>query len=321
MKLAARSLSLFALALLALTSPSYSQSLASVFPPVPPSNHVFIVVEENHGYGDINALTMPYLTALASQYAVATNYYADVHPSIGNYFMLTTGEPQTLNDSFTGLITSDNIVRRLMLAGKTYKEYSESLPYAGYTGPDVFPYVEHHNPLSYFGEVRNSSTAASVLVPFSQLAVDIANQQLPDFGFIVPNALNDAHSATLQAADAWLRANIAPLLASPQFQQDGVLIIVFDEAELTDFSFGGGHVFMAVIGPKVKRGYRSTTFYQHQNTLNLMLSALGVTSYPGLSEFAFGMGEFFGASAPAAIAPQAVPPSPIIPHGQPMPNP
>ena len=310
MKLVARDLCLIVLALFALNRPASAQSLASLFPSVPPSNHVFIVVEENHGYNDINALTMPYLTALASQYGLATNYYGDIHPSIGNYFMLTTGELQTVNDAFSGVINSDNIVRRLMAAGKTFKEYSESIPFAGYAGGDVFPYVQHHNPLSYFPEVRNSSSAPFVLVPFSQLGLDIANRQLPNFGFIVPNDLNDAHSGTLQAADTWLQTNIAPLIASPQFQQDGVLVIVFDESEFNDFSFGGGHVFMAVVGPKVKRGYRSTTFYQHQNTLNMMLSALGVTSYPGLSAFAFGMGEFFNASAPATAttsAPAAAP--------------
>ena len=55
-------------------------------------NHVFIVMEENHSYSDvIGNPQMPYLNSLAKTYSVAQGYFANTHPSIGNYFMLTTG--------------------------------------------------------------------------------------------------------------------------------------------------------------------------------------------------------------------------------------
>src|SRR5438034_1468057 len=58
------------------------------------SAHVVVVVEENHSYSQvIGNSAMPYLNGLASQYGLATQYFADVHPSIGNYLMLTTGIP------------------------------------------------------------------------------------------------------------------------------------------------------------------------------------------------------------------------------------
>jgi hypothetical protein len=41
---------------------------------------------------------MPYLNSLANEYRLATYYYAEVHPWIGNYFMLTAGQAETLND-------------------------------------------------------------------------------------------------------------------------------------------------------------------------------------------------------------------------------
>jgi hypothetical protein len=57
---------------------------------VPPLSHVFIVVEENTDYADvIGGSAMPYLESLAQEYGLATQYYADTHPSIGNYFMTT----------------------------------------------------------------------------------------------------------------------------------------------------------------------------------------------------------------------------------------
>src|SRR6266704_3219565 len=61
--------------------------------------HVFIVVEENHSYSSvIGSSEMPYLNRLATTYAYAKGYYANTHPSIGNYFILTAGENVTNDD-------------------------------------------------------------------------------------------------------------------------------------------------------------------------------------------------------------------------------
>jgi acid phosphatase len=86
---------------------------------VPVSDHVFLVVEENHGYSDVAGNPqMPFLNQLASTYGLATQYFGNVHPSIGNYFMLTTGQLITTDDSFSGVVTGDNIVRELLLEGR-----------------------------------------------------------------------------------------------------------------------------------------------------------------------------------------------------------
>ncbi len=81
---------------------------------VPNSNHVVVVVEENHSYSSvIGNASMPYLNSLASQNALATQYYANTHPSIGNYLMMTTGQIITNNDGYMTTITADNIVRHV----------------------------------------------------------------------------------------------------------------------------------------------------------------------------------------------------------------
>jgi acid phosphatase len=259
----------------------------------PVSSHVFVVVEENHSYSSvIGNSAMPYFNSLASKYGLATQYYADTHPSIGNYFMLTTGQIITNNDSFCSTISNDNVVRHLLTAGKTWKSYAESLPYAGYTGCGSGEYAKKHNPLAFFSDVANSSEKYN-LVPFTQFAKDLANNALPQFSFIVPNLLDDAHDGTLQQADSWLKTNIAPLIASPTFQKDGVLIIVFDESTDSDTAHGGGHVAAVVIAPKVKPGYKSTTLYQHQNTLRTLMQALGVQTYPGAASSATPMSSLF----------------------------
>src|SRR5207247_1201802 len=83
------------------------------------AGHLVIVVEENSDYSDvIGNTTMPYLNGLAQQYALATQYYADTHPSIGNYFELATGQILTNDDGSSTIENVDNIVRELVAAGK-----------------------------------------------------------------------------------------------------------------------------------------------------------------------------------------------------------
>jgi phosphatidylinositol-3-phosphatase len=261
---------------------------------LPQFGQVILVVEENHSYSEvIGNSAMPYLNSLASSYGLATQYFANSHPSLGNYFVLTTGQIVTTNDSFTGTVSADNVVRELSAAGKTWKSYAENLPSPGYTGGDQYPYVKRHNPFAYLTDVLNNSAQAQNLVPFTQFAADLANHQLPNFAFIAPNLLDDAHDGTLQAADSWLQQNIAPLIASSSFQNDGLLIIVFDESDGSDSAHGGGHVAALIISPKAKAGYQSTFLYQHQSTLRLILHGLGVTTYPGAASTAPEMAEFF----------------------------
>jgi acid phosphatase len=271
--------------------------------------HVFIVLEENHSYSDVigNTATMPYLNSLASANGLATQYYADAHPSLPNYFELTLGEGTSITgsagDSYSGVVTADNVVRALTAAGKTWKSYAESLPSAGYLGGDSGAYLQHHNPFVYFSDVQNSSSQAANVVPFTQLAADMSSNSLPDYAFIVPNVNDDAHDCPvgmstctsdqqLAAADQWLSTNIAPLLASTAFQ-NSLLIVVFDEAEDSDTQNGGGHVPAVLVGSMVKAGYQSTTVYQHESTLRLMMEALGVTDLPGAAAGAPDMSEFF----------------------------
>ena len=260
----------------------------------PTFGHVFLLVEENHSYSDvIGNSSMPYLNSLASQYGLATQYFANGHPSMPNYLMLTTGQMESFDDKFTGTISDDNVVRELTKAGKTWKAYEESIPSPGYLGADAPPYLRRHNPFSYLSDVQQDPSQAANIVPFSQFATDLANNALPQYSFIAPDVNNDAHDGTLAAADAWLQSNIAPLIASPTFQNGGLLIITFDESEDSDVEDGGGHVATVIVSSKSKPKYQSQTEYQHQSTLRLVLQASGVSSFPGLAGTAPDMTEFF----------------------------
>jgi len=273
---------------------------------VPLFNNVFVVVSENQSYESvIGSASMPYLNALANRYGLAINYYANTHPSIGNYFWMTTGQQITNDDNFAGTVSVDNIVRQLNAAGKTWKSYAQSLPSVGYTGADQYPYVKRHNPFAYITDVLNSQTQTNNLVPFTQFTTDLANNQLPNYSFIIPNQQNNGHDCPaaipnctnadkLAATDSWLKTNIDPLISSAAFRQSGLLIITWDESVDTDTTNGGGHIATVVISTKTPQQFQSNTFLQHQSTLRLMAEAAGLTSFPGAAAGAPNMSEFFG---------------------------
>ena len=128
-------------------------------------------------------------------------------------------------------------------------------------------------------------------MPFDQLSADIRQGTLPNLINIAPNARHDAHDCPstapctegdkLAAADQWLQANLTPLLNDEEFQEDGLLLITFDESSDGDTEDGGGHVILVAVGNGVRSGYRSNEFYQHQNTLRTMCEALDVRHCPG----------------------------------------
>jgi hypothetical protein len=275
-------------------------------PPTAPFGHVIVIVEENTNYSDvIGNSSAPYLNGLANQYGLATQYYANTHPSIGNYLALTTGQTLTNDDSQTPLtfpVSVDNVVRELVTAGKSWKAYAESIPSAGYiggdaTGPDGGQFYTRHVPLPFMADVQNSATQRQNIVPFTQFAADLAANTLPNYSFITPNGCDDAHDCVLSVADNWLETNIDPLIKNATFRTDGLLIILFDESG-SDNTNGGGRVAAVLISPFSKHGFKSTTQYQHQSVVRLMLEGLGVTGVPAPASSAPKMWEFFTFSPP-----------------------
>jgi acid phosphatase len=264
-----------------------------------------IVMVENEDFSTVvGSPAMPFLNSLATQNALATNYFANTHPSMGTYFMLTVGQ-LIGDDSFAGTVTAENVVRELTAAGKTWKTYQQSIPSAGYLGGDVYPYVRHHNPFAYLSDVINNPAQQANIVPLTNLASDLSAQMLPNYAFIVPDDQNNAHDCPvgmatctnqdkMAAADAFLAANVPPILNNAVFQQDGVLLVLFDEADDSDVTFGGGHIFVALAGPKVKKGFQSATFYQHQSVLRLSLQGLGINTLPGAAASAPVIQDVFG---------------------------
>lgn len=276
--------------------------------PMPASQHVVVIMEENHSYSKvIGNPVMPYFNGLADTYGLANNYYANSAGSLKDYLILTGGSRFAAYEcggrGCNFMIKGDNIVPHMLTAGLRWKAYLESIPSPGYLGLQSGNYAKWHNPFAWYSDVALSSSEKLNMVGTDVLLTDLKNNTLPAFSFIVPNSLHGAYVGTLGQADTWLSQMVPKILANPGFQKDGILFILFDEGtpntdtacSATVLTGCGGHTATLIIGPRVKPGYKSTVDHQHQAVLRSIIQALGMSKYGflGLTSTTTNMAEFF----------------------------
>jgi acid phosphatase len=264
---------------------------------------VVVLTLENHSYEQVvgNA-QMPYFNQLLSEYAVSDQNYATMHNSLSALMWLTAGQTVTLDDNTMDVFNVDNIVRHMQQSGRSWKVYASQLPSVGYLGFNVGEYVKRHNPIAYFSDTQG--TLKNNIVPTTPYwQQDIANGTLPEYSYVTPDLIEDAHDGTLAEADAWLLANVPQLLASKQFQEDGILFIVWDEGDVepVDPRNGGGRIATLVIGPGVKKGFHSQVQYDHQSLLRSTCLALALTGCPGGGAEGVPMIDFFEPNKSATL--------------------
>lgn len=113
-------------------------------PLVPPFDHIFIVIMENHGYGEIiGNPDAPFINQLAASYGVATDYVSVAHPSLPNYLALTGGDTFGITTDCADCFQQapNLVVDRIAPSGRTWRAYMESMPAPGYLG-DAYPYMQ-----------------------------------------------------------------------------------------------------------------------------------------------------------------------------------
>jgi acid phosphatase len=254
---------------------------------VPHFSHIFQIIMENKAYNSvIGNSSAPYINSLAQQYGLATNYYAIRHPSLPNYVALIGGSTFGItNDCTSCFIDAPNLVDQLESAGKSWHAYMEDMPSACFVG-DQGQYRQKHNPFIYFNNIRQNPARCNKIVPFGQFAQDLATNNLPNYVWITPDMCNDTHDCPTATGDAWLHTWVPQILASPAWQQNGVLFITYDESASRDSSgccqgAVGGHVMTLVLSPLGKPAYQATTAYDHYSLLRTIEDAWGMPRLNG----------------------------------------
>ena len=275
-------------------------------------------MEENRSISEASEY-MPYLRSLAEQYSQGMQVYSDSHGSWLAYGELSSGLAPfngegdngiCTGDGCTQTITIDNLVRHFASQGITWRGYFQGMPQIGYLGYQYGEYARRHNPFAFYTDVVNNPGEQQNLEPADPYMLqDIENNNLANFTWISPDLDHDAHNGSddqqaLAAADAYLQTFLPQLLQSPPFQPggDGVLLVTFDEGELSgdnecggdpDHNNCGGHIWHVVIGPQIKLGYQSTSHYKQGSELRMFCDLLGLTSCPGDGASSPSMAEFF----------------------------
>jgi hypothetical protein len=206
---------------------------------------IAIIMMENHGYSDIigDTTDAPYINGLATGYASATMWTDVNHPSLPNYLALTSGsfynDPQDCIPTWatpTGDCTFDapdtSLADQLTTAGITWKAYAEDLPSVCDT-KDSFTgnYDVNHVPFLYYDHVVQTASECNLIVPYTQLATDIAADALPTFVWITPNLIDDMHDGTIADGDTFLSGVIPKIQATSWYKSGGSIIVTWDEGE------------------------------------------------------------------------------------------
>jgi hypothetical protein len=184
-----------------------ASAAAGATSPVPHYDHIFVIVEENHGFTDvIGNPAAPNLNALAQRFGLATEYFGVSHPSEPNYVGLLGGNTFGVASDdpyFINKVNQPSLVSELDQAGLSWKAYLQALPHPGYTGwcspvkcngaPDNDPlYVSKHDAIQNF--TPNLNTADwNRQVPIEQLQDDLASGTVPRFGYVIPDECHDQH--------------------------------------------------------------------------------------------------------------------------------
>lgn len=175
---------------------------------LPKPAHIVIAIEENHAYSQIiGSSNAPYINSLAKQGASFTNSHAIMHPSQPNYLALLSGSTQgIIDDSCPHTFSGPDLGRELIDAGLSFAGYSETMPSTGYTdcvSPNFLNplYARKHNPWVNFSDV-----GASENLPWTSFPTNYST--LPTISIVIPNQVDDMHSASVQQGDTWLKNNL-----------------------------------------------------------------------------------------------------------------
>jgi phospholipase C len=276
--------------------------------------HVVWIWFENHSYDQIiDSASAAFINDLASQCGSAANFHNLTHVSLGNYIGAVTGldnaalQPFILDCSPSA--SCETSATSIFQQVPSWKAYMESMTTncqpTGFVG-----YAVRHNPPPY---LTNLATSCPILdVPYTELQTDLENDTLPTFAFITPNTVNDGHDGgdpvSIQNSDAWLAANLPPILNSAAYQRGTTAVfITWDEGEgpitpgflgkdcSTNTTDEDCHIPTIVVSPSTRPGTVSTKLFNHYSLLRTTEEMLHLKrrTFPGLSRKAPSMRSAF----------------------------
>jgi len=242
----------------------------------------------------------------AAQVSFATHYYSTAqseHPSEQNYIWAEAGTDFGVHTDSDPDPTAGNVFTNVMhlsgqltAAGISWRSYQEDLEYSSsplisvsgtnapanpVNGSTEYSYAVKHNPMAFFPDTQSIN-----IYPLTNFWPDLGGNRVGRYNWITPDLYNDMHNslsggfvyqgvvytgdlANIAEGDNFL-ANIIPqIMASPAYQDHGVIILWTDETESTDDT--NSTLPCVIISPLAKgNAYASPLPYSHSSDLKTM---------------------------------------------------
>jgi phosphatidylinositol-3-phosphatase len=253
--------------------------------------HVIWIAFENKSFSQvIGSSNAPYINKVAHACGLATNFFAEAHPSLPNYIAMTSGSTQGITDDEGPSAHPLSVPSIFSQLGSHWKALAEDMP-SNCHRSDAGNYAVRHNPAVYYRSVGNAC-----------LRQDKPLTRHPDtaarFTFITPNLCHDMHSCPTQSntqtetrtGDRWLSAFLPKLLTTREYRSGKtVIFITWDE----DDFHGSQHVPTLVVAPSVRRGARVRIRLDHYSMLRTTEQLMGLHRYLGRAASARNMARAF----------------------------
>jgi hypothetical protein len=267
---------------------------------LPVAKHVWIVALTGHTLDEALAdpSPMPYLSGTLRPKGLLLSKYKAVAPgALANLIALISGRKPTADQQAgcatyadvdpaarTGCVFGkdvDTLPAQLTAVGRTWHGYVEDADAA--QPPDTCRHpaaggplepVMARDPFLFFHALVDTPDCAANIAGLSRLVPDTADAaSAPNVAVVVPNACHDGVDQPctpgapvgLAAADAWLKAQLDPVLASQAYKDDGMVVVTFDSGPDPSKPVGA-----LVLSAAVTAGATDDGSYDHTNLLRTL---------------------------------------------------
>lgn len=254
--------------------------------------------------GNSNSVQVSYAT-------VDFNAGFNVHPSEPNYVWQEAGSDFGFHsdadpspaDGNVFYDQSNHLSKQLTAAGITWKNYQEDIelsasptnsasgnsgPVNPFNGSTQYSYAVKHNPEAFFVD-----SAEVNVFPIAQLFTDLASNTVGTFNYVTPDQFNEMHSsltggftylgthytgdqAAVAEGDHFLSEVVPQIMASQAYQDNGVIVIWYDETEGGDNS---SFALPEIIISKLAKGnaYASSVQLSHSSDIKTWEELFGLS--------------------------------------------
>lgn len=271
-------------------------------PPKRALGHVFVIMGENKSLAQVTGTPSkdPYiLQTLKPQGAWFTGYNSLTTGSLSQYIAITSGQyAECQRQGPCGKFAIPSIFSQLGIGN--WKAWMESMPSRCYTGKFGSMtthnfYKDGHNPALWYTDLN--PTCPTYDVPAGTTGWDdmsyfnsaLAAGSVPTYNFISPNGCEGGYQTCTNKAgvtvnpvaafDNFLRKEIPLIQGSPAYGSDSLIVITFDEGQITQTSRGTSTMLL-VLGPQVVPGTYDG-YYDHYSTLATTQEGLGLPCLAG----------------------------------------